>query len=128
MCNCACLCSGQRLDKALKAVLRGDLEDVALALLMTPAQLTPSASGRPPRVQRAAGGRVEERGHGDFEKALLALYRTSRDTSEEVDMQLAQRDAEILFEAGENHSGTNVDAFIEILTTRSAAQLSKSEY
>lgn len=63
---------------------------------------------------------------GDFGKALLALYWNTRDTSTEVDMQLAQKDAEILFEAGENKSGIEVGAFIEILTTRSPEQLSKT--
>lgn len=34
---------------------------------------------------------------------------------------------QILFEAGENTSGVNVDAFIDILTSRSGVQLCKSK-
>ena len=32
---------------------------------------------------------------GDFEKALLALFRNTRDTSPDVDLQLAERDATV---------------------------------
>uniref|UniRef100_A0A3B4B1U2 Annexin n=1 Tax=Periophthalmus magnuspinnatus TaxID=409849 RepID=A0A3B4B1U2_9GOBI len=149
--------TGKRLDKDLKSALRHDLEDVCLALLMTPAQFDAFcirkatkrlgtdedvlveilATRTREQIQEITRVfkqeyRVEleevlkSEASGDFEKALLALFRTSRDTSTEVDMQLAQKDAEILFEAGEKQKGTNVDAFIKILTTRSTAQLSKT--
>ncbi|CAL1569573.1 unnamed protein product [Knipowitschia caucasica] len=149
--------TGEPLVKALKSSLRGDLEDVTLALLMTPPQLDAYcirkatkrlgtdedvlveilATRSKEQIQEIAnvfkheyGRSLEEvlksEARGDFEKALLALYHANRDTSTEVDMNLAHKDAEILFEAGENRSGTQVDTFIEILTTRSAAQLSKT--
>ncbi|KAJ0057677.1 hypothetical protein NL108_011624, partial [Boleophthalmus pectinirostris] len=149
--------TGKRLEKELKSALRGDLEDVALALLMPPAQFDAFCIRKATKrlgtdedvlveilatrtraeiqdisrvFKHEYDVELEEvlktEARGDFEKALLALYRTSRSTSTEVDMQLAQKDAEILFEAGEKQKGTNVDAFIEILTTRSAVQLSKT--
>lgn len=149
--------TGQRLDKALKSALRHDLEDVSLALLMTPPQFDAHCIRKATKrlgtdedvLVEILATRTKEQideitrvfkqeynddlekvlkseASGDFEKALLALYRTRRDTSTDVDMQLAQIDAEMLFEAGENRKGSNVDAFIEILTTRSAAQLSKT--
>lgn len=149
--------TGERLDRALKSALKSDLEDVTLALLMTPAQFDAHCIRKATKrlgtdedvLVEILATRTREQineisrvfkeeynsdleevlkseASGDFEKALLALYRTSRDTSTEVDMQLAHKDAEILFEAGENRSGANVDTFIEILTTRSANQLSKT--
>lgn len=149
--------TGEHLDRALKSALRNDLEDVTLALLMTPAQFdaycireatkrwgtdedvlveilatrTREQIDEITRVfKQEYGDDLEEvlksEASGDFEKALLALFRNSRDTSPEVDLQMAERDATTLFEAGENTKGTNVDHFIEILTTRSAAQLSRT--
>uniref|UniRef100_A0A8C6SS39 Annexin n=1 Tax=Neogobius melanostomus TaxID=47308 RepID=A0A8C6SS39_9GOBI len=148
--------AGKPLEKALRSALKSDLEDVTLALLMTPAQLdahcirkatkclgtdedvlveilatrTREQIEEIARVFKKYGDDLEQvlksEASGDFEKALLALYRTSRNTSTEVDMELAHRDAETLFESGEKRRGTNVDTFIEILTSRSTAQLSKT--
>ncbi|KAM9338259.1 annexin A1-like [Symphorus nematophorus] len=69
---------------------------------------------------------IKDETSGDFTKALLAMLKANKSDSSEVDMDLARRDAETLFEAGENTSGVNVDAFIDILTTRSGPQLSKT--
>ncbi|KAK2818881.1 hypothetical protein Q5P01_024442 [Channa striata] len=63
---------------------------------------------------------------GDFTKALLAMLKANRDESNVVDMTLAQKDAEILFESGEHRKGTDVATFIDILTSRSGPQLSKT--
>ncbi|XP_035523874.1 annexin A1-like [Morone saxatilis] len=63
---------------------------------------------------------------GDFTTALLAMLKANRAENTEVDMDLARRDAKTLFEAGENTNGVNVNAFIDILTTRSGPQLSKT--
>ncbi|KAI3361952.1 hypothetical protein L3Q82_012301 [Scortum barcoo] len=64
---------------------------------------------------------------GDFTNALLAMLKANKDESTEVNMELAQRDAETLFEAGKNTKNINVSTFIDILTTRNGKQLSKSE-
>uniref|UniRef100_A0A3Q3K738 Annexin n=1 Tax=Monopterus albus TaxID=43700 RepID=A0A3Q3K738_MONAL len=64
---------------------------------------------------------------GDFNKALLAMLQANKDESNVVDMAQAKKDAEALFEAGENTKGTNVSTFIDILTTRSGPQLAQSE-
>uniref|UniRef100_A0A3Q2NPL8 Annexin n=1 Tax=Fundulus heteroclitus TaxID=8078 RepID=A0A3Q2NPL8_FUNHE len=64
--------------------------------------------------------------NGDFTKALLAMLNTKRDESTEVDMELAKKDAKVLFEAGEQNAGADVSTFINILTTRSGPQLSKT--
>merc|ERR1712060_272912 len=45
---------------------------------------------------------------GDFLLALLALLKASKDEDDEVNIDLAKRDAKALFEAGENTKGTDV--------------------
>ncbi|XP_070706712.1 annexin A1-like isoform X2 [Pempheris klunzingeri] len=149
--------SGERLDKALKSALRSDLEDVSLALLMTPAEfdacmlrkatkglgtneevlveILATRSNREieeiKRVFKEEYGTelediIKDDTSGDFTTALLAMLKANKDESTDVDIDLARRDAETLFEAGENTAGINVSAFIDILTTRSGPQLSKT--
>lgn len=60
---------------------------------------------------------------GYFEKTLLTLLRGSRDESGKPDPQQAQKDAKVLYEAGEKKVGTNEDTFISVLCGRSIPQL-----
>ncbi|XP_061657295.1 annexin A1-like [Syngnathoides biaculeatus] len=69
---------------------------------------------------------IKDETKGDFTTALLAMLKANKDESTDVDMTLAQTDAETLFEAGENTKGVDVSAFIDILTARSGPQLSKT--
>ncbi|XP_061149549.1 annexin A1-like [Syngnathus typhle] len=69
---------------------------------------------------------IKDETKGDFTRALLAMLKANKDENTEVDMSQAQKDAETLFEAGENSKGIDVSAFIDILTTRSGPQLSKT--
>ncbi|XP_032426229.1 annexin A1-like [Xiphophorus hellerii] len=69
---------------------------------------------------------IKEETGGDFTTALLAMLNTKRDQNTAVDMELAKKDAKILFEAGEGIGKANVSTFINILTTRSGPQLSKT--
>lgn len=149
--------TGQRLDEALKSVLRSDLEDISLALLMEPAhfdafllrkatkgfgtdeevlvEILATRSNQEIRdikrvfkeeYQTELEDVIKDETSGDFTSALLAMLKANKDESMEVNQDLAQRDAEVLFEAGENTKGINVSAFIDILTTRSGPQLSKT--
>ncbi|KAK9532820.1 hypothetical protein VZT92_010187 [Zoarces viviparus] len=68
---------------------------------------------------------IEDETSGDFTSALLAMLEANKDEGKEVDTNLARKDAEILFEAGENTKGINISAFIDILTKRNAKQLAK---
>ncbi|XP_030046410.1 LOW QUALITY PROTEIN: annexin A3 [Microcaecilia unicolor] len=60
---------------------------------------------------------------GDFEKALLTLAEGRRDENNKVDGQLAKKDAQVLYNAGEKKWGTDEDAFIQIMCLRSLPQL-----
>jgi len=144
--------SGKPLELALKNALKGDLEEVVLALLKTPAQYDAQT------LKQAM------KGLGTDEDALIEILasRTNReildikqaykdeykkdleedikdDTSGEfkaallslckasrtegVVEQLIDSDARSLYEAGEGRKGKDCSVFIEILTTRSAAHL-----
>ncbi|XP_047425045.1 annexin A1-like [Mugil cephalus] len=69
---------------------------------------------------------IKDETSGDFTEALLSMLQANKDESTEVDMALARKDAETLFEAGEKSKGVNVSTFINILTSRSGPQLSKT--
>ncbi|KAL7988736.1 hypothetical protein Chor_007655 [Crotalus horridus] len=60
---------------------------------------------------------------GDFQKALLALAKGDRNENPHVNEELVDNDARKLYEAGEKRKGTDVNTFIEILTTRSPMHL-----
>ncbi|XP_072549068.1 annexin A1-like isoform X3 [Salminus brasiliensis] len=62
---------------------------------------------------------------GDFKTALLALCKATRSEDSNIDDGLAKSDAKALFEAGEKKLGTVSSVFIDILTSRSEAQLCK---
>uniref|UniRef100_A0AAX7UZ37 Annexin n=1 Tax=Astatotilapia calliptera TaxID=8154 RepID=A0AAX7UZ37_ASTCA len=144
--------NGKPLDTALKNALKGDLEEVVLALLKTPAQYD------------AQQLKLAMKGLGTDEDTLIEILasRTNRqivdlkkvykeeykkeleediksDTSgdfrtalialckaartEGVCEQLVDSDARALYEAGEARKGTNCAVFIDILTSRSAIHL-----
>ncbi|KAM9330707.1 annexin A1 [Gastrophryne carolinensis] len=60
---------------------------------------------------------------GDFQKALLAILSCNRSESTAVNEEQADNDARALFVAGEQRKGTDVAAFINILTARSPCHL-----
>ncbi|XP_015242909.1 PREDICTED: annexin A1 isoform X1 [Cyprinodon variegatus] len=146
--------TGKPLEAELKKALKGDLEEVVLALLKTPAQYD------------AQQLKLAMKGLGTDEDTLIEILasRTNMqileikkvykeeykkdleedirsDTSgdfraallalckagrtEGVSEQLIDSDARTLYEAGEGRKGKDCSAFIEILTTRSAPHLRK---
>uniref|UniRef100_U3FDF2 Annexin n=1 Tax=Micrurus fulvius TaxID=8637 RepID=U3FDF2_MICFL len=60
-----------------------------------------------------------------FQRVLVSLSTGNRDESSHVDQGLAQEDAKILYEAGENKWGTSEGQFITILCSRSRSHLLK---
>lgn len=60
---------------------------------------------------------------GDFQKALVALAKGDRNENPHVNEELVDNDARKLYEAGERKKGTDVNVFIDILTTRSHQHL-----
>lgn len=149
--------TGKNLVKDLKSVLRSDLEDVALALLMPPAHfdayllrratkglgtdedvlvevLATRSNREIEEIKRVFKQEykkeleevIKDETSGDFTTALLSMLGAKRDEGDEVDMELARKDAKILFEAGESSGKADVSTIINILTTRSGKQLSKT--
>uniref|UniRef100_A0AAY4D1J1 Annexin n=1 Tax=Denticeps clupeoides TaxID=299321 RepID=A0AAY4D1J1_9TELE len=146
----------QALETALKAALKGDLENVVLALLKTPAQydaellkhatkglgtdedtlieILASRTNKEIRdlkkvykeeYKKDLEEDIKSDTHGSFRNALLALCKASRCEDNVVNEELADADAKAIYEAGEKRKGTDCTVFIDILTTRSPAQLRK---
>jgi len=60
---------------------------------------------------------------GHFEKILLALLSGRKDENPYPNEAQAEADADALYKGGEKKFGTDDDLFVNIMTTRSAAQL-----
>uniref|UniRef100_A0ABI7YBN0 Annexin n=1 Tax=Felis catus TaxID=9685 RepID=A0ABI7YBN0_FELCA len=60
---------------------------------------------------------------GTLKKILVSLLQANRDEGDEVDRDLAGRDAKDLYDAGEDRWGTDELAFNEVLAKRSHKQL-----
>uniref|UniRef100_A0AAY4D203 Annexin n=1 Tax=Denticeps clupeoides TaxID=299321 RepID=A0AAY4D203_9TELE len=143
--------TGKPLDAALKAALKGDLEDVVLALLKTPAQydaeqlklamkgigtdeltlieILASRTNKEIRdikrvykevYKKELEDDIKSDTSGDFRNALTALCKMHVGFC-----LIAFLFFKALYEAGEKRKGTDCAVFIDILTTRSAAQLRK---
>ncbi|KAL7839310.1 hypothetical protein SRHO_G00259680 [Serrasalmus rhombeus] len=148
--------AGKPLDAALKSALSGELEDVVLALLRTPAQydaqqlkeamkglgtdedtlveiLASRTNSQIRELKKAYKDEfkkeleddIKSDTSGDFRNALLALCKAARSEEREANEEQADKDAKALYEAGEKRKGTDCTVFIDILTSRSAAQLRK---
>uniref|UniRef100_A0A7N6B6D5 Annexin n=1 Tax=Anabas testudineus TaxID=64144 RepID=A0A7N6B6D5_ANATE len=146
--------TGKPLETALKNALKGDLEDVVLALLKTPAhydaQLLKQAmkglgTDEDTLIEILASRtnreivEIKKAYKEDFKKELeediksdtsgdfraALLALCKASRTEGVSEQLVDSDARALYQAGEARKGTDCSVFIEIFTTRSAAHLRK---
>ncbi|KAM6944619.1 annexin A1-like [Lycodopsis pacificus] len=144
--------SGKSLESALKNALKGDLEDVVLALLKTPAQydaylLKMAMKGLGTEeeilieILASRNNReivaIKEAYKEDFKRDLEAdikgdssgdfraalLELCKASRTEGVCDQMVDNDARALYEAGEGRKGNNCSVFIEVLTNRSALHL-----
>ncbi|XP_053726207.1 annexin A1a [Synchiropus splendidus] len=143
---------GKPLDAALKKALKGDLEDVVMALLKTPAQydaellkmamkglgtdedtLIEVMASRTNReildIKKAYKEEYKKDLEEDIRSDTSGEFRTAllelckAGRTEGVCDQLVDSDARTLYEAGEGRKGKDCSAFIEILTSRSAPHL-----
>jgi len=144
--------SGKPLDSALKAALKGDLEEVVLALLKTPAQydaqllklamkglgtdedtvieiLASRTNKEIEAIKLAYKAEYKKELEDDIKSDTSGDFRKAllalckANRTEGVCDQLVDSDARALYEAGEQRKGTDCSVFIDILTTRSAPHL-----
>ncbi|XP_028805505.1 annexin D5 isoform X1 [Neltuma alba] len=66
---------------------------------------------------------IERNTSGDHKKILLAYISCPRLEGPEVNREMAEKDAKVLYKAGEKKLGTDEKTFIQIFSERSAAQL-----
>uniref|UniRef100_A0A673CBS3 Annexin n=1 Tax=Sphaeramia orbicularis TaxID=375764 RepID=A0A673CBS3_9TELE len=146
--------SGKPLESALKNALKGDLEDVVLALLKTPAQydaqqlkqamkglgtdedtlieiLASRTNRELEEVKKAYKAEYKKELEDDIKSDTSGDFKKAlielckASRTEGVSEPLIDSDARALYEAGEGRKGKDCSVFIEILTTRSAAHLRK---
>ncbi|XP_029295134.1 annexin A1a [Cottoperca gobio] len=146
--------SGKPLDSALKSSLKGDLEEVVLALLKTPAhydahQLKMAMKGLGTdeevlieimasrnnmeilEIKKAYKEDYKKDLEADIKSDTSGEFRTAllelckASRTEGVVEQMVDSDARALYEAGEGRKGKDCSVFIEILTNRSAPHLRK---
>uniref|UniRef100_A0A8C2IXQ4 Annexin n=1 Tax=Cyprinus carpio TaxID=7962 RepID=A0A8C2IXQ4_CYPCA len=127
---------GKPLDVALKAALKGELEEVVLGLLMTPAQydsfllhgaMKGLGTDEETLVEILASRtnkEIREIKQVFKQGNIIASYHTAaRSEDNVVQEELADKDARALYEAGEKRKGTDCGVFIDILTSRNACHL-----
>ncbi|KAM4617000.1 annexin A1a [Polymixia lowei] len=146
--------SGKPLESALKSALKGELEDVVLALLKTPAQydaqqlklamkglgtdedtlieiLASRTNKEILALKKAYKEEYKKELEDDIKSDTSGDFRTclfalcKASRTDGVNDDLADSDARALYEAGEQRKGTDCSVFIDILTTRSALHLRK---
>lgn len=71
---------------------------------------------------------IERNTSGDHKKILLAYVSTPRQEGPEVNREMAQKDAKVLYKAGEKKLGTDEKTFMQIFSERSAAHLASTNY
>lgn len=113
----------KQLKKSMKGT--GTDEDALIEILTTRTsrQMKEISQAYYTVYKKSLGDDISSETSGDFRKALLTLADGRRDESVKVDEQLAKKDAQILYNAGENKWGTDEDKFTEILCLRSFSQL-----
>lgn len=113
----------KQLKKSMKGT--GTNEDALIEILTTRTsrQMKAISQAYYTVYKKSLGDDISSETSGDFRKALLTLADGRRDESLKVDEHLAKKDAQILYNAGENKWGTDEDKFTEILCLRSFPQL-----
>uniref|UniRef100_A0A3Q1M636 Annexin n=2 Tax=Bos TaxID=9903 RepID=A0A3Q1M636_BOVIN len=113
----------KQLKKSMKGM--GTNEDALIEILTTRTSKQMQEIGHAyyTAYKKSLGDEISSETSGDFRKALLILANGRRDESLKVDEQLARKDAQILYNAGEKRWGTDEDAFTDILCLRSFPQL-----
>ncbi|KAK7358101.1 hypothetical protein VNO77_00022 [Canavalia gladiata] len=66
---------------------------------------------------------IERNTSGDHKKILLAYVSKPRYEGPEVNREMAEKDAKVLYKAGEKKLGTDEKTFVQIFSEQSAAQL-----
>uniref|UniRef100_A0A8C5KF51 Annexin n=1 Tax=Jaculus jaculus TaxID=51337 RepID=A0A8C5KF51_JACJA len=113
----------KQLKKSMKGT--GTDEDALIEILTTRTsrQMKEISQAYYTVYKKSLGDDISSETSGDFRKALLTLADGRRDESLKVDEHLAKKDAQILYNAGENKWGTDEDKFTEVLCLRSFPQL-----
>jgi len=118
----------KQLKKSMKGTGTSEHALIEILTTRTSRQMKEISQAYYTVYKKSLGDDISSETSGDFRKALLTLADGRRDESLKVDGQLAKKDAQILYNAGENRWGTDEDKFTEILCLRSFPQLKLSTH
>ncbi|KAM5281033.1 annexin A13 [Ctenodactylus gundi] len=115
--------AARELQKAMKGL--GTDEAVLIEVLCTRTNKEISAINEAYQrlFNRSLESDVKGDTSGNLQKILVSLLQASRDEGDDVDKDLAGRDAKDLYDAGEGRWGTDELAFNEVLAKRNYKQL-----
>lgn len=111
------------LRDALKGWGTNDRALIEVICSRTSSQLQAIRHAYYARFRRSLEEDIRSDTSGNYRKLLLTYLTEHRSESPQVDINMAQADARDLCKAGEGRLGTDEDAIIYILSTRSSAQL-----
>ncbi|XP_053559269.1 annexin A3 [Bombina bombina] len=113
----------KQIKKAMKGT--GTSEQILIEILAsrTSKQIKEVGDAYYTAYGKSLGDDISSETSGDFRKALLFLANARREEGSKIDENLAKKEAEILYSAGEKKWGTDEAKFIEILCVRSFPQL-----
>ncbi|XP_068948868.1 annexin A3 [Petaurus breviceps papuanus] len=113
----------KQLKKAMKGSGTNESSLIEILTTRSSKQLKEVYEAYYTAYKKSLGDDISSETSGDFRKALLTLANGRRDEGLKVDENLAKKDAQVLYDAGENKWGTDEDKFTEILCLRSFPQL-----
>ncbi|XP_034968462.1 annexin A3 [Zootoca vivipara] len=113
--------------KQLKKSMKGSGTDeqalIEILASRTSRQMKEVAQAYYTVYKKSLGDDISSDTSGDFRQALLTLADGRRDENQRADEQVAKKDAQILYNAGEKKWGTDEGKFIEVLCFSSFPQL-----
>ncbi|XP_049621738.1 annexin A13 [Suncus etruscus] len=113
----------RQLQKAMKGL--GTDESVLIEILCTRTnkEIVAIKEAYQRLFNKSLESDVKDDTSGNLRKILVSLLEANRDKEDDVDKDLADRDAKDLYDAGEGRWGTDELAFNEVLAKRSYKQL-----
>ncbi|XP_060635335.2 annexin A3 [Anolis sagrei] len=120
------LFDAKQLKKSMKGSGTDEQALIEILASRTSKQMKEVAQAYYTVYKKSLGDDISSDTTGDFRKALLTLADSRRDESQRVDEQVAKKDAQILYNAGEKRWGTDEDKFIEVLCFSSFPQLKQT--
>ncbi|XP_037022613.2 annexin A13 [Artibeus jamaicensis] len=113
----------RQLQKAMKGLGTDEAVLIEILCTRTNQEIIAIKEAYQRLFDRSLESDVKDDTSGNLKKILVSLLQANRDEGDNVDKDLAGRDAKELYDAGEGRWGTDELAFDEVLANRSYKQL-----